>query len=237
MKLDDLYSEWQVTPTPQNLRKVVDTLDPDINKAISAHIGKPSPSIKAHAKLLAAKAIRTYDPQSQTKLRSWVHVQMQPLKRFGRQLSPLPVPERLMRQLNELKRTEQDWMDNYGREPSDQELSDTLGVSIKALNRIRSGQRITLSEGPLRGDASSDPTFGVDVIAVGNGRAAETLDIVYYSLTPQEQLVMDFRLGLHGKPKLSNNDIAKRLRISPSSASQLANSIASKLEEVESYGG
>ena len=50
-------------------------------------------------------------------------------------------------------------------------------------------------------------------------------------MSPQEQVLLEHKLGYNGKRILSNNDIAKKLKISPGRVSQLTNALSVRLDE------
>ena len=57
-------------------------------------------------------------------------------------------------------------------------------------------------------------------------------EYVYRSGGPLDQKFMEWSSGMHGKPALSNQEIAKRLHITPAAISQRKAKIAEKLSEV-----
>ena len=58
------------------------------------------------------------------------------------------------------------------------------------------------------------------------------LEYVYASSGPIEQKIIEWSSGLHGKQRLSNNEIARRLGISPAAVSQRRNKIDRLMSEV-----
>lgn len=214
------------------MHSMLDTLAPDIDKAIYAYSGlNAGPAVRTKAKLLAAKAIRSYQPSSGSSLKSWVYTQLQPLTRYSRELAPSPVPERAYQQLSSLKKVEADFYENKGRVASDGELADLTGMSTKQLNKLRGMDKKVFSESatPFSGE---NPVSSQEITAAQNpGFKKDVLDTMYSSLTPQEQVIVEHKLGYNGKKILSNNDIAKKLKISAGRVSQMTTVLASKLDE------
>jgi len=128
--LEEMHSDWAKNKKTENMQKILDELSSDIDKAIYAYSGlNAGPAVKSKAKVLAAKAIKTYDPKSGASLKSWVYTQLQPLSRYSRDLNPSPMPERAYQQLSSIKKHEAEFYENKGRPPSDAELADLTGMS------------------------------------------------------------------------------------------------------------
>tara|TARA_Y100000310_G_scaffold261924_2_gene271463 strand:+ start:1390 stop:2358 length:969 start_codon:yes stop_codon:yes gene_type:complete len=235
--VDSLYGAWSTSQSQADLAALVDYLKPQIQKSISALIGETSPAIETKAKLLTIKAIKTFDPEGGSMLTSWVYTQLQPLRRYNQQSKPVPVSERVRRRLAELNNFEEQFEENHGRPPSDSEVSDALGWSKKALEQLRKSQKSTTSyESTIPGEETDGTTRG-DTVALEEDKTTEIIELFYESLSPMEQSIIEFKLGLWGKPKLSNTEIASKLGISPARVSQIANRIADDLEQFKvEYG-
>lgn len=230
--LDSMHADWTRTQDIQHMNSMLETLAPDIDKAIYAYSGlNAGPAVKTRAKLLAAKAIKSYQPSSGSSLKSWVYTQLQPLTRYSRELAPSPVPERAYQQISALKKMEADFYENKGRVASDNELADLTNMSIKQIAKVRGMDKKVFSESatPFSGDNSASSQ---EITATENtGFQKDVLETMYGSLTPQEQVILEHKLGYNGKKVLSNNDIAKKLKMSPGRVSQMTTSLASKLDE------
>jgi DNA-directed RNA polymerase specialized sigma subunit len=230
--LDDMYAVWSKGQDSTQMQAMLDQLGPDIDKAVYAYSGlNAGPAVKTRAKLLAAKAIKKYAPNSGSSLRSWVYTQLQPLSRYSRELAPSPVPERAYQQISALKKYEAEFYENKGRVASDGELSDLTGMSIRQLNKIRGMDKRVFSEGSTAFSGDNPVTSQEITVAQNPGFQKDVLDTMYSSFTPQEQVILEHKLGYNNKKMLSNNDIAKKLRISPGRVSQLTTSIAARLDE------
>lgn len=230
--LDSMYSDWSRTQNPTYMENMLDHLSNDIDKAVYAYSGlNAGPAVKSRAKLLAAKAIKKYAPDSGSSLKSWVYTSLQPLSRYSRELAPSPVPERAYQQISELKRTEADFYENKGRVASDSELADITGMSMRQLNKIRGMDKRVYSEGSVAFSGETPVTSQEITTAANPGFQKDVLDTMYSSLTSQEQVILEHKLGYNGKKILSNNDIARKLRVSPGRVSQMTSALASKLDE------
>jgi hypothetical protein len=57
-------------------------------------------------------------------------------------------------------------------------------------------------------------------------------EMVYDSLTQRDRLIYDWKTGKHGKPTLSNQQIAKRLGVTPALISQRSQQIALQIQDL-----
>ena len=94
-KYQPAFAAWRQQPSPQTTGQLLRAVDPDIEKAISAHVGQSNPLLKSRARQLALTAFQSYDPQ-QARLGTHLVNQLQGLKRISRkQNQVLSVPERV----------------------------------------------------------------------------------------------------------------------------------------------
>lgn len=226
--LDSAYTTWKDDPTPQNMGLALQAANPVINSALRSY-GKGNQALKGRARVLAAKAIQSYDPNKGAKLRTHMMNQMQPLIRSARQYSqPVHIPERAQTDLYQVEEGHQRFFDDYGREPSDKELADLTGLSIKRIAHVRALRNTGLPESALTqlGDEGEEQFFpGMEQL----NSEQIFIEFIHHDLDPIDQKILEWRTGLYGKPKLSNNEIAKRLGLSAGAVSQRAAKISKRL--------
>lgn len=218
------YSRWQTNQTPDTLRETVDALDPVISSALTTYVGTPSPLLRSRARLLAASAIKTYDPTHKASLRSHVTLQLQPLRRYATQAAqPMKMSERHTQALYKLLNTEQELASKLGRDPSDIELADYLGWNMRAIRKAR------LYDGQIVSTANPD-TDKNDPTLYRTDPYDVWLDFVYHDANDIDRKIMDWRLGRNGAA-ISNAEIAARLKISPAAVSQRIAALQAKINE------
>jgi len=211
------FETWQQDQSPAGNAAFLKSIDPIVQKGIKMYAGQ-SPLAASRARLVALDAARKYDPK-RSRLQSHMLNQMQSLRRIQRkQQEVIRVPERILLERQRLKDQEQELADEFGRDPSDAELSDRLGVSMQRLAKIRKYQP-GMSTGQV---AAGDPEQGLPGVKMPGQREAEEYwtDIVYMDLSPLDQKIMEWSLGMHGQPKLSNREIASKLSRSPGAITQ-----------------
>ena len=219
------YAAWAAAPTPENLKAVLDELDPTINAEIQRFSG-PKPLLRSRARALAIKAVRSYDPAGGTQLRSWVVTQLQPLSRYNNSLKPVYAPEDAARKAYAISKARETFIDEHGRDPTDDELADSVGISVARLRKVRQMTPAVVNE-PQATDTEDDTTPDYAVYKSNPVRAAT--DMVYSGLGERDRRIFDMRTGSHGQGVTSGQDIASLLRVSPSFVTQRANAIASRI--------
>lgn len=231
---EELYTAWYQQPSNKNLSDLLGSLQPQIDKSISALVSKPTAAVKSKAKLLTLKAIRSYDPKSKTKLSTWVYNQLQPLKRYTQQSVPVPVSERMFRRQAELFKFEEDFYNNHNRYPSDRELSDLMKLSKKQLSQIRKFSKARVYELQQYGEGDENSATASETMGMLPDRMEEIIDLFYDSLSPTEQTILEYRLGLRGRKKLNNNLTATKVGLSPARVSQISGALADQLDQFKS---
>lgn len=225
------YNRWKGRSTPESLRAVVDELHPVINQAVSQYVGQQvSPTIHHRANLIAAKAITGWDPAKGANLKTHVFRQLQALQQLApRVVDPMPMPERFRQHQQEIVEATSALQPQLGREPTDEEISQYTGLPHKRVIRVRSRMRAKVPLSIM--EAEDDDENKPDVIGDEHTDQDHWRDAVYHDLSDQDRLVFMHRTGYRGADVLSNQEIAKRLNLSPAAVSQRAARIQRRLDE------
>ncbi len=230
------YYSWKAEP---NNKQKLDTLlthaDPIITKSLRAY-GRgsyDSPTLYSKAKLMFVKGLQSYDP-SKAKLNTFMLSYMKGLNRASvKEDRIISLPEQLLLEANRLREEEERFEDQYDRPPNDVELADRMNLSRKRIAQIRSVKSKTpisigaASEDEDEGDRTFDPVVSEESFARKHWREA-----VYLDEDDTNKLIMEHTLGMHNKPVLSNQEIAKLLNMSPSAVSQRKAKLQQKLESI-----
>lgn len=225
---DDAYAAWTKSKTPQNMKAVLDDLDTTINSEIQRFSG-PKPLLRSKARALAVKAVKSYNPASGTKLRSWVVTQLQPLARYNNSLKPIKVPEEAARQSYKVHQAFERFVDETGRDPTDEELADEVGISVRRLQKIRTMTPATMNEPTPTGD---DDEATQDLPVYRSNPVQPAAAAVYEALDPRDRRIFDLRTGLHGRKEMAGKDIASLLKVSPAFVTQRSNAIAERIRDL-----
>jgi DNA-directed RNA polymerase specialized sigma subunit len=227
------YDAWKTDPSPANMHSVVKELDPAISSAVSAYVGqKASPTIKHRARILAAQAIKTYDPQYGATLPTHVNRQLQALQRMAPSLvDPLPAPEKFRQNSQAIATSVGSLEELLGREPTDEEVAENTGLPIKRVIKVRSNQRGRVPMSML--EADDDDEGGNDIVTNSREPYEDWADAVYHDLGDTDRLIFMHRSGYRGAPRLQVQQIAEKLGVSPAYVSQRARRIQERLDEFD----
>jgi DNA-directed RNA polymerase specialized sigma subunit len=226
------YKAWSTDPSRANTGQMLKALDPVISTAVRAYAGPSAKSvtIKSQAKRMAAEALSSYDP-AKGPLKSHMMSRLQRLRRTAsshRQI--IRVPEQVALDQMHSERAANELEDKLGRPPSDQELSDFTGLSLKRLQYIRGSGR-PLAESTITRH-SDDGGGGYDPrVRSLQERPDAWLELVYDDLDETNQFIIERVLGMHGHPKTKPSQVAAQLRISPAAVSHRMAQIQQKLDK------
>jgi len=229
--MEQAYEKWRKAPTQENMAALLDAADPVVDSALSAY-ARGDKALKSRARILAAGAFKTYDPQKGTKLRTHVMTQLQPLSRAHRERTAVVrTPERVAADSYRLSQAQQEFADRHGREPSTAELADASNLSLKRIAHVR-GFKGPLAESSLTEMEEDSPATFYPGVHKEDPRKIWQ-EYVYHDLDPINQQILERKAGMHGKPALSNNEIAAKLGVTPGAVSQRSAAIAAKLAQGE----
>ena len=204
------YGLWKFDPSSENLHNVVVSLKPTIDSAVASMGGGGNPQIASKARVIAAKAVKSYKPEAGATLGTWVSQQLRQLTRDIRKSnSIIPIPDGAMLDAYTLYKAEQELIDELDREPSVEELADRSHFSIKRIESIRKKMRPTQSEGSL--------TEGGNNLIEGSQSdfSKDALDYVYADSDLMDKKLLEYTTGYGGTEQLDNDAIMKKLKLTP----------------------
>jgi len=225
-----LWKEWKDSKEdPNKFRPLYDQFSGLINhraNAWSRNIDLPPAVVNAEFNKQFLYAVRTYDPSKGTRLHSWVTENLK--KRVNRYLQTYQNPARIVETRTGHRKGMFDTAtavlnDQYGREPTTQELSEYLSWPEAEVGRAQSENRKALY-------TSLSPT-GMDPATNMPSRETEVLKLIKPELSPDERLVYEYLIGDGGKPMLRPGEIAAKFGWNPSKVSHIKNSIAKKAKK------
>ena len=230
---EEAYARWLEDKTPENMSKVVESFYPTINSEITRYSGSKT-LLRSRAKALTVRAIKSFNPKSGARLQSWVVTNLKPLSRYSVKQRDVRIPEVAARQAAIVNRTVQDLSDEYGRDPTDEEIADELGMTVKRVRDVR--RKAVASIPSSMFDEMSD---GSDMSVPGvvtPSRLPFAQEAVYESLDDTDRAIFDGITGSHGVRAMAAKDVAARLGVSPAAVSQHANRIGSMIAELVNNG-
>lgn len=229
-ELPQEYHAWKAKPSPQTSAAFLKSISPVLDTAMTSYGRGGSPTLRSRAKLMALQAAGSFDPQKGN-LRTHLLSNLRGLQRAAAQQDQIiSLPERVAIERNQLIEAENRLRDELGRDASDSEIADSLGLSTKRLTYLRKAKPAT-AEGTLTQSDAEGNLRTPATTPLSSPAADAWADFVYYDLSPTDQLIMDYALGRNGAPRLSVNEVAERLHLTPGAISQRSARIQAMLDE------
>lgn len=234
MDPQEAYHRWaQAKDDPTLLSDVLRHVEPVINAEVQRYPGS-KPLLRSKAKVLATRAIKSYDPSSGARLSSWVVTNLQPLTRYGTEMSNLVhVPEVMRQEAAELAARRKELAEDLGSDPTDEALADHTGLSVKRIKAINSQVRAVVGEAQLDGDGVDGGAPSVDT--GGDARIPAAAHLVHQSLSDRDRRIMEWKTGHNNAPQYTNEDIAKRLGVTPAYVSQRSAAISGMIQQAVNH--
>lgn len=226
-ELFEPFKTWKEAPSPENASILVQHLKPIIDSALTAYGGGPgSRTLSSRAKQLAITSLQTYDPKKGT-IRTHLLSNLRGLHRAAAaEQNIIQMPEQVALDRQVLQEAEKALTLELGHEPSTAQLADYTGLPIKRITYVRQAVLPAAMGGATAATADSDDEFDLarDAAAIIPGQEDPAfhawVEFIYPDLSPRDQVILDYSLGLHGRRRLSPSQIAKKLGITPGAVSQ-----------------
>jgi RNA polymerase primary sigma factor len=216
-----------------NLRLVV-TIAQDY-----ANLGLPVPDLISEGNIGLTKAVERFDPTKGAKLSTyaawWIS---QSIKRaLANQSKTIRLPVRLVAKIAKVRRVSSQMSHELGREPTDDELAEELGIASENFARLKNvGIRPASLDAPI---ADNDPTeFGETICDEAAQTPFELLRDqnllnqvggLLNVLNDRQKEVISQRFGLSGGMPKSLENVGRSLGVTRERVRQLQNSALAKL--------
>jgi DNA-directed RNA polymerase specialized sigma subunit len=209
-------------------------LSPTIDASLQKYAGSTDPIMRARAKKLIIDALPRYDSQKAS-LKTFVDRQIQPVIRWQAQRKQvLKSPDRALLDAITIGKAERALEQENGRIPSTQEIADRVGLSLNRVQDIRRRDKlvqVASHEVSQEGDVATTADEGAVIDDARESAAWQKF--IYHDLTDIDKVIFEHTTGFGGARKMSNSDIAKRLRITPGAVSQRKRRIQMLLDRQE----
>lgn len=204
------YERWVKDKSKENLFAATKALEPTIKSVVATLGGGNNPGIEARARVVAAKAIKSYDPNAGTSLPTWVSQQLRQLTRDIRKSnSVLSVPDKIQLEAMNLYKIEKELEDELDREPTTLELADKAHLSTKRIEKIRKHMRA------VSGESGDEEGTEVSNISYKSDYTQDAMDYVYNDSDLLDRKILEMMGGYRGHKILDNKEIMAKLKISP----------------------
>lgn len=152
----------------------------------------PPSAIYAHAVKLTRQAAQRYTPGTGAQFRTYLESNLRLTRFVNGAKNVARVPEHRSLMVGRYKTAKTLLTDEKDRDPTATEMAEHLGWSVADVERMET----VLSRREL-----SSSGMQYDQLGGFSARFEDGVEMLYYSLTPEEQLVLDYSLGRHGKPQ------------------------------------
>ena len=188
------------------------------------------------------KAVERFDPDKGSKLSSYgaLWIKQQIRRALGNQGRTIRVPVNAVDQIYHLRKAELKHQETWGREASNAELAETLGISVRRVARLReAGQRPASLDAPLgENNSSSLAEIVADENAVNPAQQTDDNDAIrrvrelITRLPERESKIIRARFGLDDGRERTLETIGVRLGVTRERIRQLQEFALGKLREM-----
>lgn len=205
------YDIYKADSTPENLYKVTKSLKPTIDSAVATMGGSGNPQIAAKARVIAAKAIQSFNPEAGVSLPTWVSNQLRQLTRDIRKSnSVMSVPDGVMLDAYTIYKKTSEFEEENDREPTVDELADLTHMSKKRIEDVRKKMM------PVVNETATESTEGESLLSGSRDDfSADALDYVYNESDTTDKKLLEYTVGYGGTRPLDNAQIMEKLKLTP----------------------
>ena len=227
-KILDTFKRWQTTGADKDRNELLTELEPTVRSALSSY-GNGDNSLLTRARIMTVKAIETYDPKKNAHLKTHVHNQLKSLYRVkGERQNVIYVPENTRLDRTHVQAFMIEWRDSHGFDPDVLTVAQGMNISQRRIKHALGFTTMptsmaTSDKGDVSGTHQRDPK---DVL----------MDYIYYDQDPVGRKIMEGSWGYNGARKISGNELAVKLKITPSAISQRKGHILKQISELETAG-
>lgn len=226
------FTAGRETTPPERLKnpeQVMRDIDPLVRKAVHRFAGGDM-TYMTRARVLARKAVDTYDPARGASIETHVYNNLKRLHRIkGERAASQHTPERVRMDAGKLTELELRYDDEKGRPPTADEIAEELHISKGRVARLRKMARGELAESAVTSDKGD---YRVESEGdSGSSYADVWADYVYYDSDPIDKAIMEGLTGYAGAEPVTRRQLAERLKVDQATLSRRSAKLLKRLGE------
>jgi RNA polymerase primary sigma factor len=188
------------------------------------------------------KAVERFDPAKGGKLSTygswWIK---QSIKRaLANQSKTIRLPVHLVDKISKMRRTAMRLQEEFGREPTDDELGEELGINASRVAQLRTAAiRPASLDAPIGDDESNnfaevvqDENAFTPYEELEDKTVTRMLQEMIKTLDPREATILRYRFGLDGGPEKTLEDVGQKFGVTRERVRQIQNIALSKLRKM-----
>jgi RNA polymerase primary sigma factor len=188
------------------------------------------------------KAVERFDPAKGGKLSTygswWIK---QSIKRaLANQSKTIRLPVHLVDKISKMRRTAIRLQEEFGREPTDEELGEELGISASRVSQLRTAAiRPASLDAPIGDDESNnfaevvqDENADSPYEQLEDKTINRMLEEMLKTLDPREATILQYRFGLDGGSEKTLEEVGQKFGVTRERVRQIQNIALSKLRKM-----
>lgn len=188
------------------------------------------------------KAVERFDPAKGGKLSTygswWIK---QSIKRaLANQSKTIRLPVHLVDKISKMRRTAMRLQEEFGREPTDDELGEELGITASRVSQLRTAAiRPASLDAPIGDDESNnfaevvqDENAFSPYEELEDKTVTRMLQEMIKTLDPREATILRYRFGLDGGPEKTLEEVGQKFGVTRERVRQIQNIALSKLRKM-----
>jgi len=188
------------------------------------------------------KAVERFDPSKGGKLSTygawWIK---QFFKRaLANQSKTIRLPVHLVDKISKMRRTAMRLQEEFGREPTDEELGEELGITASRVAQLRTAAiRPASLDAPIGDDDSNnfaeivqDENAETPYEQLEEKTVTKMLDEMIQTLDPREAMILRYRFGLDGGSERTLEEVGEKFGVTRERIRQIQNIALKKLRKM-----